>query len=389
MKFEATERLKALPPYLFVEIDRKRRAAVAAGHDVINLGIGDPDLPTHDFILDALRDALANPNHHRYPPNDGIPRFKDAVARFFGRRYAVQLDPATQIHPLIGSKEGLGHLPLATVNPGRTVLVPEPGYPVYRSAAIFAGGVPYTMPLTESRHWLPDLDAIPPDVASSAALMFLNYPNNPTGACAPLSFYEQAVEFAHRNDIIIASDAAYNEMYFDDPPPPSILQVEGADEVAVELHSCSKTFNMTGWRLGFIAGNPQVIAALARVKANLDSGPFGAIQEAGAAAYDGIERNELRDQIATYRERRNVLCDGLRKLGFQFETPKATFYVWTRVPNCDDSMAAVNRILDEAAVVCVPGTGFGSGGEGYVRFALTVDVARIRTVVARLSEMKW
>ena len=388
MEFEATERLKALPPYLFVEIDRKKRAAIAAGRDVINLGIGDPDLPTHEFIIERLNQALANQTHHRYPPNEGIARFREAAMRFFTRRYGVQLGP-TEFHPLIGSKEGLGHLPLATVNPGRTVLIPEPGYPVYRSAAIFAGGVPYTMPLTESRQWLPDLDAIPSQVARDAALMFLNYPNNPTGACAPLSFYEQAVDFARQNDIIIASDAAYNEMYYDEPPPPSILQVPGAKDVAVELHSCSKTFNMTGWRLGFVAGNSDVVAALARVKANLDSGPFGAIQEAGAAAYDGIERNEIRDQIAAYRRRRDVLCDGLRKLGFQLETPRATFYIWTRVPGGLDSMSAVSRILDEAAVVCVPGTGFGSGGEGYVRFALTVDVARIRTVVARLSEMKW
>ncbi len=390
MSFEPTERIKALPPYLFVEIDRRKRAAIAAGKDVINLGIGDPDQPTHEFIIERMVKALREPVHHRYPPDDGTTTFRDSIVSFFKRRYGVAIDPQRELHPLIGTKEGIGHLPLAVVNPGDGVLVPEPGYPVYRSASIFAGGTPYTLTLSEEKGWLPDLDAIPTEIADKSALLFINYPNNPTGAVAPMSFYEKAVAFARRHDLIVASDAAYNEMYFTDAEkPPSILQVAGAKEVAVELHSLSKTFNMTGWRAGFVAGHPDVVAALARVKSNLDSGQFGAIQDAAAAALDGNEREEVRRQMQTYRERRDVLCEGLRKLGFNVRTPIATFYVWTRPPAQVDSMTAVTRILDQAAVVCVPGTGFGKAGEGYVRFALTQSTDRIRTALQRMADVKW
>ena len=388
MVFEPADRIKALPPYLFVAIDRKKRAALQAGKDVINFGIGDPDQPTFGHIVDRARQALDDPKNHRYPHDQGALEFREQAAAFFERRYGVTLDPNREIHTLIGTKEGLGHLPLAVVNPGRTVLLPEPGYPVYRSATIFAGGKPWTMRLDEAGGWLPDFEAIPADVARSAVLMVLNYPNNPTGAVADLALFERAVAFARDNEIVIAHDAAYSEMYFDDPPP-SILQVPGAREVAVEFHSLSKTFNMTGWRLGFVAGNSDVIAALSKIKSNVDSGQFTAIQQAGATAYAQIDGPDLPRMRTLYRERAQVLAAGLRELGFRLAPPKATFYLWAGVPSGHDSMGMVTKLLDEAAVVCIPGTGFGQAGEGYVRFALTVDVDRTRMALGRMRELKW
>ena len=290
---------------------------------------------------------------------------------------------------LIGSKEGLGHLPLALVNPGQAVLIPDPGYPVYRAATLFAGGVPQTLRLSPTGGWLPDFDAVEPDLARSAALLFLNYPNNPTAAVASREFYERAVRFARHYDLIIAQDAAYNEMYLTAEPPPSILEVPGAREVAVEFHSLSKTFNMTGWRIGFAAGNADVLAALARVKSNLDSGVFTAIQEAGIAAYAGIDRPEILELRATYRRRAEALCTGLRSIGFNVTPPTATFYVWAGVPDGNDAFGVANKLLDEAAVVCIPGIGFGPAGEGFVRFALTVHEDRIRTAVERLRALQW
>lgn len=388
MPFEPTQRLQALPPYLFVDIDRRRRAALDAGKDVINFGVGDPDQPTHGYIIDRLRQAAGNPVHHRYPHDQGMPEWRAQVAAFFAARYGVKLDPAREIHTLIGSKEGIGHLPLAVVDPGRTVIVPEPGYPVYRSSTIFAGGVPWTLKIREAQGWLADFESIPDDVARSAALMFLNYPNNPTGAVATREFYERAVAFARRCDLILCQDAAYNEMYFDEPCP-SLLEVRGAKDVAVEMHSLSKTFNMTGWRLGFVAGNPDVVAALAKIKANLDSGQFGAIQEAGMAALAGIDRPELHATRAMYRERAQVMAAGLRELGFRVREPRATFYIWAGVPAGYDSLGVVGKLLDQAAVVCIPGVGFGASCDGYVRFALTVGVERIREALERMRAVTW
>jgi len=390
MTFQPAQRLLALPPYLFVEIDRRKRAALAAGKDVIDFGVGDPDLPTHAFIIERLKTAVDDPAHHRYPLGVGAPRLRRTLAAFFQRRYGVRLDPETEVIALIGSKEGLAHLALAVVNPGRAVLLPEPGYPVYRSGTIFAGGKPHALPLHEQRGWLPDLSAVPVEVAREAALLFLNYPNNPTGAVATRAFFEEAVAFCRRHDIVLAQDAAYNEMYFDDADrPASILEIPGAREVAIELHSASKTFNMTGWRLGFAVGNCDVLAALARLKSNLDSGVFTAIQEAGCAAYDGFDRPELARARATYRERAIALADGLRQFGFRVAPPRATFYVWAGVPWGYDSMSLATRLLDEAAIVCAPGIGFGRLGEGYVRFAMTVPLERVRMALARMRELKW
>lgn len=389
MAFSLPQRLASLPPYLFIDIDRKRRAALAAGHDVINFGVGDPDQPTPGFIIDRLQRAVRDPVHHRYPPDGGLPEFRQQAADFFRRRYGVDLDPEREVLGLVGSKEGLGHLPLAVVEPGQRVLIPDPAYPVYRAATLFAGGLPYAMQLSAENDWLPQFDAIPAEVARAAVLMFLNYPNNPTGAVAPRTFFERAVEFARRHDLVLAHDAAYSEVYLGSERPPSVLEVEGARDIAVEFHSLSKTFNMTGWRLGFAAGRPDVLAALAKVKANLDSGAFGALQEAGIEAYAGIDRPEIAATRELYRQRAEVLCAGLRSIGFRVDPPKATFYVWAGVPAGYDGMQVANKLLDEAFVVCIPGIGFGEGAADYVRFALTVDTDRIATAIARLRKLHW
>jgi LL-diaminopimelate aminotransferase len=389
MRFEPSSRIKALPPYVIVELDRRKRALVEAGENVIDFGIGDPKEPTYAFIVERLKAAADNPANHRYMLLAGHPDFRRRVAEFFERRYGVALHRDREILPLIGSKDGIGHLPLAVTNPGETVLVPDPGYPAYRAGVVFAGALPHSLPLTADRQWLPDLDAVPGDVATSAALMFLNYPNNPTGACASRGFFERAVAFARRHEIVLAHDAAYNEMYFTDEKPMSILQVDGAREVAIEFHSTSKVFNMTGWRLGFAAGNADVLAALGRIKSNLDSGQFGAVQEAGAAAYAGFERPELRAAREMYHERARLLAAGLRDVGFHAREPQATFYVWAGVPAGLDSTAAAETLLNEARVVAIPGNAFGAMGEGYLRFATTVDLPRTREAVERIRGMKW
>ncbi len=389
MRVTRSDRLAALPPYLFAEIDRKKRAAREAGRDIIDFGVGDPDQPTHAFIIACMQQAVTRPENHPYPLGGGSPGFRRAIAAFFQRRYAVDLDSNRELLALIGSKEGIGHLPLALVNPGQTVIVPSPGYPVYRASTIFAGGRPYTLELTEAGGWLPDFATIPAAVARDAVLMFLNYPNNPTAATATLAFYERAVEFARRHNILIAQDAAYNDLYLGHNPPPSILQVPGARDVAIEFHSASKTFNMTGWRIGFVAGNGEAIAALGSIKANLDSGVFAAIQEAACEAYANLDRPELSQMRELYRARARAFCDGLRKLGFRAAAPDATFYVWAGVPVGYDSMTVCNRLLDEADVVGVPGIGFGPTGEGYVRFALNVSVDRIQTAIERMAAIRW
>lgn len=405
-------RLDQLPPYLFVEIDRKKREAIAAGRDVIDFGVGDPDLPTHQFIVDAMAEGIRRPANHRYAAGAGSPGYRNAIAAFFARRFGVTLDPATEVLALLGSKEGLCHLPTGVLNPGQTALIPDPCYPVYIAGTLFAGGKCHMMALREDNAWLPDLDAISPSALDNARLLFLNYPNNPTAACAPLSFFEKAVAFAHKHNLLIVQDAAYSEMGFD-APPPSILQVPGAKDVAIELHSLSKTFNMTGWRAAFAIGNAKAVAALAKVKNNVDSGIFGAVQEAAIAAINGIDRPEIADQKATYRRRRDILVSGLREAGWSVAPPQATFYVWTQPPPLTrgakggsnrppsqggqqggkdsrmDSMSAASRVLAEANVVVIPGVGFGQCGEGYIRFALTVPEARTREAATRIGRMAW
>ncbi len=385
-KFTKTQRLEALPPYLFIEIDKKKRALMQAGKDVINLGVGDPDLPTHKFIIDEMAKAIYDPKNHRYPFDEGVPAYRKAAADFMKRRFGVTVDADTQILTTIGSKDGISHIPLAVVNPGDVVLVPQPGYPVYNSGAIFAGGRVYIMPLEGKNNFLPDLDAIPEDIRRQAKLLWLNYPNNPTAASAPLSFYQHAVDMARRYGWIIASDLAYGEVYFEEPPP-SILQVPGAMEVAVEFHSLSKSFNMTGWRLGWAVGNAAVIAALAQVKGNMDSGQFNAIQVAGTVALTHYDHPDVKKQMEIYRRRRDVLCDGLRKLGWNLAKPTAGFFCWAQTPGGRKSMEVCGRLLEEAHVVTVPGGGFGPAGEGYLRMALTVDEARLAEAVERIGRL--
>jgi LL-diaminopimelate aminotransferase len=376
-------RLKKLPPYLVAEIDKKKKAAIAAGRDVINLGIGDPDQPTPEFIIQALERGARNASNHQYSLDEGKAAFRQAVARWYERRFRVKLDPDTEVHPLIGSKEGIAHLPLAVLNPGDVALVPEPCYPPYRSGTIFAGGEPVYFNLTADNGFLPDLDRIDPAAAKAARLMFINYPNNPTAAVATHELYERIVAFARKYDLIVCSDAAYSEVYFGEPPI-SFLEVPGAKDVAVEMHSLSKTFNMTGWRVGMAVGNKDVVAALRAVKSNLDSGVFGAIQDAAIAALD-YEGDFVQKQNAMYRARRDALCDGLARLGLDVPRPQASFYVWIPVPGGMTSTAACNMLLDQCDVVATPGNGFGSPGEGYIRAALTVDVARIYEAVKRIK----
>ncbi len=390
MPFQRAERLDRLPPYLFIEIDRRKRAAIAAGKDVIDFGVGDPDRPTPAFIIDRMAEAICDPANHRYPHGAGVPEFKSTAAAWFERRFGVALDSETEVLSLIGTKEGLGHLPLAVVNPGDVALVPQPGYPVYESASIFAGGVPVAMPLTEERGFLPDLDGLAAETLDAAAVLFVNYPNNPTGAVAGPAFFERCVALARKHDFIVCSDAAYSELYFDKSDRPhSILEVPGAKDVAVEFHSLSKTFNMTGWRIGFAAGHAGVLAALAKIKGNMDSGQFNAIQHAAVTALRNIDGPEVAGIRARYRERRDRLVPGLNRVGFEVRSPRATFYVWARCPNGLDSMTCAARLLDDAAIVAVPGVGFGPAGDGYVRFALTVEGERIEQALDRLGRVRW
>jgi LL-diaminopimelate aminotransferase len=385
-EFVKSERLRQLPPYLFGEIDKKKKAAIAAGRDVINLGVGDPDHPTPEAIIRSLQHHVENPAFHQYALDQGSAELRRSIAAFCKRRYGIDLDPETEVLALIGSKEGLAHLPLAVINPGDISLVPDPCYPVYRSSTMFAGGKVHTMPLESTRRFRPDLEAIPADVFARARLMFLNYPNNPTGATADRSFFEKVVELARANEFVVAQDAAYNEMYYEKAPP-SILEIPGAKDVAVEFHSLSKTFNMTGWRIGFAIGGAPLVAALGQVKANTDSGVFTAIQFAGMTALD--EYHKLGPPIrALYKERRDAFVGALRRIGWQVTTPEATFYVWIPCPARYTSAELCTRLLDEADVVTTPGIGFGRTADGYIRAALTVETPRLLEAVERIGKLK-
>jgi len=382
------DRLSKLPPYLFLEIDQRKRAALATGRDVLDFGVGDPDLPTPSFILEATHQALSTPGSYNYTPTIGLIEYRQAAAYYMKCRYGVTINPENEVIALLGSKEGIGHLPLAVINPDDVVLVPQPGYPVYESGTIFAGGVPYTMPLSEANHWLPDLSKIPEEICQRAKLMWLNYPNNPTSACASLDFFKQAIAFAKANNILLAHDSAYGEVYFDEPPP-SLLQIDGAKDVAIEFHSLSKTFNMTGWRTAFAVGHPDSLAALAKIKSNLHSGMFEPIQRAGIAAMEGFDRPEIVELRSMYRRRRDVIVSALREAGWSVTPPQATFYLWAKCPEGHDSWSVATRLLDEADIVVIPGAGFGETGEGFVRFSLTVSEDRVREAAARIAKLTW
>jgi LL-diaminopimelate aminotransferase len=383
------QRLGKIPPYLFGEIARAKAAAIAAGRDIIDMGIGDPDQPTPPAIVAALADAARDPATHRYDESDaGWPPFLEAVARWYQRRFGVALDPSSEILLLIGSKEGLAHLAWATIDPGDLALVPDPAYTVYKVNTLMAGGDIHVMPLRAENGFLPRLDEIPSEVARRAKLLFLNYPNNPTGAVAPLSFFQEVVEFARRYDVIVCHDAAYTEVYFGDYRPASFLQAPGARDVGIEIHSVSKTFNMTGWRVGFAVGNRQVLQALNRLKSNIDSKQFPALDLAAAYALD--HWTPERETLALYERRRDILVAGLRRLGFAVEPPRASFYVWVPVPPGTTSAEFTRLLLEKADVNVVPGSGYGEHGEGYIRMALTVsgdrNGERIEEAIARLEK---
>ncbi len=386
MTLVESERLRLLPPYLFAEIDRLKAELIAGGADVINLGVGDPDLPTPSHIIERLAQTARDPANHQYPSYSGMNDFRLSVVKWCKRRFGVELDPLSEVLTLIGSKEGLAHLPLAFIDPGDLALVPSPAYPVYHVATMFAGGESWFMPLIEKNGFLPDLDAIPPAVAERARLMFINYPNNPTGATAGRDFYERVVRFAEQYGIIVCHDAAYSEVAFEGYRPMSFLEVPGAKEVGVEFHSLSKTYNMTGWRLGFAVGDRNVIGALGRIKSNIDSGAFNAVQWAGIAALEG-DQGPVADMQNIYRERRDILIAGLKKAGLNPQIPKATFYVWCPNPPGCSSTDFTSLLLREAGIVTTPGSGFGDPGEGYVRMALTVPAERIREAVERICQL--
>jgi len=383
---ELASRVKGLPPYLFAAIDKMKQEAKAKGMDLIDCSIGDPDIPTPQNIVDAMKKAVENPEHHRYPSYEGMLSYRRAVAAWYKKRFNADLNPDTEVLSLIGSKEGIGHIPLAFVNPGDVVLVPSPGYPVYPVGTLFAGGESHIMPLLGKNGFLPDLKAIPEDVLRRAKLMFINYPNNPTAACAPVSFYEEVIELAAKYNFIVCHDAAYSEIYYDNEKPISFMEIDGAKEVGIEMHSLSKTYNMTGWRVGFAVGNRDVIAGLGKIKSNLDSGVFQAVQEASIAAFE-TDDAVLAGIRSTYQERRDVLFSGLKDLGLEVIKPKATFYLWTKVPSGHDSASFVAHLLNNAGVLGTPGNGFGAPGEGYIRFALTVPAERMKEAVKRIGQV--
>jgi LL-diaminopimelate aminotransferase len=385
INIELASRVKSLPPYLFATIDVMKQEAKAKGVDLIDLSIGDPDIATPFHIVEAMKTAVEKPEHHRYPSYEGMLSFREAVAGWYKRRFDVTIDPANEVLSLIGSKEGIGHIPLAFVEPGDTVLVPSPGYPVYPVSVLFAGGESYFMPLREENGFLPDLKAIPESTLKKAKLIFINYPNNPTSAVAPRAFYEEVIALAVKYNIIVCHDAAYSEIYFDGEKPLSFMQIEGAKEVGIEFHSLSKTYNMTGWRIGFAVGNSVVLAGLGKIKSNLDSGVFQAVQEASITAINTDEAI-LADIRKTYQDRRDVLYEGLKAMGMEVIKPKASFYLWAKVPKQFDSSSFVAHILEKAGVLTTPGNGFGAPGEGYVRFALTVPVGRMKEAVERLRK---
>jgi len=385
-RFELSKRLRVLPPYLFARLDQLKQIEIEKGRDVIPLGVGDPDQPTPENIVRAMHRAVDRSRNHQYPSYKGMPSFREAVAGWYQRRFGVGLDPESEVLSLIGSKEGIGHIPLAFVNPGEVVLVPDPGYPVYEIGTLLAGGEPYFMPLTRSNRFLPDLESIPDEVRRKARMIFLNYPNNPTSATADRAFFEEVVRFARENSLIVCHDAAYTEIYYDGKQPMSFLEVEGAREVGIEFHSLSKTYNMTGWRIGFAVGSADVIQGLGKIKTNLDSGIFQAIQEAGIEALSG-DQSSVEKMRALYQERRDTLIAGCRDAGLVCTLPEATFYLWMEVPEGYSSTSFTDFLLKEAGVAVTPGNGFGKAGEGYVRVALTVSRERLAEAARRIREV--
>ena len=378
------KRVQQLPPYLFVGISRIIAAKRAQGIDVVDFGIGDPDIPTPEPVLDALKSGSDKPANHRYPESEGLPEFRQAVTEWYGRRFGVELDPATEAINLIGAKEGIGHAALCFIDPGDIALVPDPAYPVYSIGTMFAGGESHYVPLLEKNAWLVDFQEISTEAAKRAKVLWLNYPNNPTGAVASVRFFREAVEFARQFDLYLLHDACYTEVTYDGYVAPSILQVEGARDMSMEFHSLSKTANMTGWRVGMAVGNSEMVNALMRVKSNLDSGLSQAIQEMGIAAL-GLPEEWIAANNAIYRQRRDKLVSGLQAIGLDPNTPEAGLYIWSPTPPGYTSAEFAELLLNELDMVVTPGTGYGPSGEGYIRLSLTTPDEKVDEGLKRLS----
>ena len=378
------KRVESLPPYLFVEISKKIAEKKAQGLDIITFGIGDPDIPTPPHILNRLIEAAKDPANHRYPESAGLPELRQAIANWYKSRFGVTLDPEKQVVPPIGGKEAIGHIALCFIDPGDIALVPDPGYPVYAIGTMFAGGESYYMPLTEKNDFLPDLEAIPADVADKAKMMWLNYPNNPTSAIADIDYFTKVVKFAKAYDIVVCHDAPYTEIAFDGYKPHSFLETPGAMDVGMEFHSFSKSYNMTGWRIGMAVGNTEVIDALSRVKSNLDSGIPQAIQYAAIEALTAPQ-DIISSMVAIYQKRRDKVVASLAKIGMKTSPPKASLYIWAKIPDGYTSIEFASKLLEEALVVVTPGIGYGPSGEGYIRISLTTPDDRLDEGLSRLE----
>ena len=379
-----SERMSRVPPYLFVQISRKIAEKKAQGIEVISFGIGDPDIPTPDYVIDALGEASHDAPNHRYPESEGLPEFREGVADWYQRRFGVKLDPEKEVISLIGAKEGIGHVAFCFLDAGDIALVPDPGYPVYAMGTLFAGGESYMLPLTEENDWLPDLDSIPDDVAGKAKLLWLNYPNNPTGAVADLEYYRKAMEFAEKHDIAIMHDACYTEVAYDGYRPPSFLEAEGAMDVGIEFHSLSKSYNMTGWRIGMAVGNAEMIDALLTIKSNLDSGVPQAVQH---MAIEAMKRplESVDERNAVYQNRRDRIVPVLKDMGMKVESPKAGLYIWAGVPEGYTSAEFAEKLLEDTDVLMIPGGNYGAAGEGYVRLSITLQDDLIDKALDRVS----
>ena len=384
---KVSRRVENLPPYLFVEISRKIAEKKAKGEDVVSFGIGDPDMPTPSHIIDRLCQAAQDPANHRYPESEGLLQLRQAIAGWYERRFGVSLDADKEVLPLIGAKEGIGHIAFCFIDPGDIALVPDPGYPVYSVSTMLAGGEPYYMPLVEQNDFLPDLDSIPAHILKKAKLLWLNYPNNPTGAVADLDFFNKVVKFAQQHNLAVCHDGPYSEVAFDDYQSVSFMQADGAKEAGVEFHSLSKSYNMTGWRIGMVVGNPVMVDALRRIKSNLDSGIPQAIQYAAIEALTGIQ-DCIQEHNAVYQRRRDLVVDMLNSIGIETKSPKATLYIWAKVPEGYTSVSFATALLDEAGVVVTPGIGYGKSGEGYIRLSLTIPDATLTKGLSRLAEWR-
>jgi LL-diaminopimelate aminotransferase len=380
-----SHRIEKVPPYPFVEITRKINQKRAEGVDIITFAIGDPDIPTPQHIMQSLHAAADVPANHRYPESDGLPEFRQAVADWYEKRFGLHFDRDKEVLPLLGSKEGIANIAYALIDPGDVALVPDPGYPVYSIATMFAGGEPYLMPLREENNFLPDFSAIPEDVLKRAKVLWINYPNNPTAAVGDISFYEEAVAFAKKWDLAVCHDAAYSEVAFDGYKPVSFLQVEGARDIGIEFHSLSKSYNMTGWRIGMAVGNADLIHGLFIIKSNVDSGVNQAVQQMAITALEGSQAC-IAENTATYKRRRDRLVEALRACGLRVQAPKASLYVWAHVPEGFTSAEFAARLIDDIGVVVTPGPNFGKSGEGYVRLSITAPDERVDEGAQRMLE---